>query len=372
MTEPIARRLVSALWTERGRLLFSGLGALLLWFLLGQKVDKSEDIPVEVRCISAEQDWPQGSGLFIRLPPKLALSDVQPGSLELKVRGTAEEIARLDHSLRGTYQVPAGFLGEKDQATKTLTVDRTTFHFGQLKVSNLLLDSEEIALTLTKRHVENLTLNAANLSFNPPELGQGLQIDFEPTMIQISGPADQTRRVRENAALFQLTSINPEGFDAALRGRLKVSARLGAFDQAGRLLERMAVEDRMITITFTKKRRFRRVVLDDLEVIPMIPESALPEKVLRDRPLSLQPKTVKVTLQVPEAYFSAGSDEAALRKQLNVFVDLGEMPFDTAAENLPVHFEGFPEGATVIVEPALIDVTWNIPETPESKDDSNQ
>jgi len=372
MTDSLLKRFLRALWTERSRVIFAGVGALMVWFLLGQKVNTSQVIPVEVRVISADEDWPRGSGLFIRVPAQLALSDVQPRRLELTVKGAAEKIFRLDQSLHGTYPVPVNFLGDQEQVTKQLKVD-DVFTFGQVKsLGNLKVEAPvTISLTLTRRTVENLTLSKANLSFIEPDLGQDVRADFEPTMIRVWGPADQARLLRESPDLFQLTSINRDGFQHAELGKLMVPTRLAVFDPQGGRLERMSVESRLIRITLTPKRRFRQLVFEGLEVMHLVPRKAWPAGVDRERPLNLHPDTVKITLEVPEEYFSRGGDSAAVKNGLNVFVDLGEMPFDAEADNLSVHVNGYPEGATVKVEPEVIDVIWNIVEAPESNGESN-
>ncbi|MFH0945105.1 MAG: hypothetical protein V2A76_07895 [Planctomycetota bacterium] len=369
------RRLAAGIWKERGRVLTSGVGALLLWFLLGQKVETTEQITVGVRCISAEEDWPSGNGLFIRIPSGLALSDVQPRILDLEVKGTREELGRLDRSLKGTFEVPAGFLRNEERATREYVV-KDEFHFGRLlSLPSVTIESlDKITLTLARRYVNNLTLSAANLTFTEPGMGQDVRVDFEPSMVRVSGPGEQARRIIENPELFKLASIDQVAFEAATRGKLRVPARLGLFEGHRGQLERMVAEDQPIKITITVTQRFRTVVFPDVEVVPLIPADAWPAGVNRERPLSLHPDAVLVTLQVPEECFSGGSSESDLLKQLNLFVDLLEMPFDTAAENLRVHFEGLPEGARVKIEPPLIDVIWNIPEpnVPEPKEESGK
>lgn len=363
MTEPLIRRFVAGIWKERSRVFFSGLGALLLWFLLGQKVADHDTIAVGVRCISAEEDYPPGSGLFIRIPKGIAVSDVEPRTLDLRVTGTREDLVRLDRSLKGTFEVPAGFLRGSEQVTRELSV-RERFHFGRfLSLPSLSLDSEaKIQLSLARRHNINVALSEENLVFTEPGLGQGVEIEFEPTMIQVSGPGEQARLVAENPGLFKLASINRVAFDSATRGKLQVRASRGLFRGAEGELERLAAEDQLIRITITVTESFRTVTFQDLEVISLVPASAWPAGVNRERPLSLNPDAVKVIIDVPEQYFAGGVGEEDLLKHLNLFVDLGEMPFDTAAENLPVHVEGLPLGAKARVEPPKVDVIWNIPD----------
>lgn len=369
---PLMSGFLGSLWNERMRLVASGLGALLLWFLIGQQVETTDTIALEVRCIGASDPMPVGNGLFIRIPREMAFSAVSPTTIELDVTGTREDLARMEGALLGTYLVPSDFLGGQKLETRELSVGTDgPFQFPRLRSLRTVQVSAEqsIHLTLARRHAEHLNLGAANLLFADESMAKDLDIVFEPALVQISGPSDRATLLRSNPGLFRLVEIDAERFELALRGNLVVHTRGAQFVDPEQRLQTLTVDDQLIKIKFTRNR-FRTVVLKDIEVVPHIPRNAWrDENMDRVDPVTLAPDTVEVTLTIPEDAFSAGLDEAQLGKQVRLFVDLIEMPFDSAAGKLPVHVEGLPAGTTIVIDgkkigEMVIDVEWNTPEAP--------
>src|SRR5690606_10574780 len=113
-------------------------------------------------------------------------------------------------------------------------------------------------------------------------------------------------------------------------------------------------------------REMFELAFDSVEVTALVPRTAKRDGIRRENPLGLQPETVRVEVTVPKDGFSSRDEaRAQVLRDLNLFVDLGDMPFNTLASHLKVRAEGLPEGSTVKITPEEIDVHWNEAETPE-------
>lgn len=333
----------------------------MLWYLLDKKVEKDQTFSLAVQTVGEGDRWPAGSGLFLRIPNALAFSSVRPSQVDVHVEGTAEHLARLEGTLRGLCDIPLDFLGGEDERSRDLVVDEVFKFPARESLPGLRIESPgTITLTLSRRMEFMLSLDAGNLEFEDAKLAESVDVRFTPSSVRVSGPVRSSLLLQSKPQLFKLARIDAKSFDAALRGSCSARTRHASFIEDGGLLKNLQVENDLVEITFERRQRFREVVLEGVEVMPLIPAEARPDGLDADSPLSIDPPAVTVRLRVPESYFDAEHAESSIRRELDVYVDLGDMPFSVHADKLEPRVHGLPEGASCVVEPALIDVVWNI------------
>ncbi len=366
MTGGWITRLFVGLWTDRLRFLAAGGIALLLWFLLGEKVNHKDSIPLEVRIL-AEDEAMAGDGLFIRVPGNLAFTDVDPTSVDLELSGPRAEMSRLEGALNGYFEVPSDFIGEQKADRRVLRV-KGDFRFPQLESSRVdIVNQPEIVIGLARREVGSITLRADNLEFQPPTLGEGIEVSFDPSILQLSGPQAQIQKLKVSPELFRLATIGRHELEIGLRGGLTVRPRQGKFlsETLHRLDFALPGAD-LVRITLRRASEPYVLTFDSVEVTPLVPKGAWREGIRKEDPLGLEPETVRAEVRVPKTAFPTREEARAhVERELNLFVDLGDMPFTTLAQWLKVRAEGLPEGATISVSPDVIDVHWNEAETTE-------
>lgn len=352
------------LWGDRMRFLAAGGIALLLWILLGEKVDDEEKFNLDVRTLSGDAQ-PLGSGLFIRIPESLAFSDVMPGDVDIELRGPAAELSRLEGTLRGFLDVSPDVLGDRQSETREVRV-RGDFKFPQLDSLRVSIVNEPtIALTLSRRSPGTITLGKANLSFEPASLGDGIDVEFKPSLLTASGPHGQIQSLKADASQFRLTTIGPRELELGLADKLFVRARHGTFDNESLnrvdFLERedIAGED-LVLIKFSKRQELIHLKFEGVEVTPLVPRAAQRDGIRKEKPLGFDPAMVDIEVTIPkDANGQRDELRAQVARDMNVFVDLGDMPFTSLAGHLRVRVEGLPAGAKVKVTPEVIDVHWN-------------
>ena len=125
-----AARVLVGLWAERGRLLASLAAAWLLWFLIGQRVEKTEDIECAVHYARVGDTDARASGLLVRVPDKLVVLKAQPSTVTLAIAGMREQVESLNRTLRGEYRVPEDFCDDGDVQTRAILV--TSIHAARI------------------------------------------------------------------------------------------------------------------------------------------------------------------------------------------------------------------------------------------------
>lgn len=360
-------RLARTVRDDAGRFFGAGFIALVLWFLLGEKVRQEEQLVLEVRVLQ-RGETAQGSGLFVRLPPGLALADVSPRRVELRIAGPAEDLARLEGTVRGYFDVPSDFTGGSERVTREVGVAED-FQFPRLKSLAIdILESPRLLLTVARRATGSLVLSRENLRFTSPDIAKEVEVEFEPSAIRITGPMDLVRLVRDRPSMFMLAEIDGVAAARAMASGFVVPAGQGTFLGEDGPIDALEVvdPDLRVRIRFIKRPKTFEVVLEDVEVAPLVPPSARRTDVREEDPITLSHDRVTVRVIVPADKFADEKEaKQRLRRDLNLFVDLGEMPFGTNAMKLRVHYEGLPEGSKIEIDPPEIDVIWN-PKEPQS------
>ncbi len=339
------------------------LGAVMLWYLLDKKVVKEQVFTLDVDHVAEGDVWPQVPGLYLRIPNGLAYQSVKPDRVDVLVEGTAEHLARLEDTLRGQFDVPEDFLGGEPFCTKDLVVDQAfSFPAREAMPGLRIVSPGTITLTLSRRMEFMLSLDASNLEFEDAKMAESVDVRFSPSSVRVYGPVRGIDLLQSRPDLFKLAQIDARNFENALRSGLSARARHRRFLEDNDALKNLEVVNDTITITFERREKFIERVLENVEVMHLIPAEARPEGLDPDSPLSIDPPAVTLRLKVPESYFAADRTEASLRRDLDVYVDLGDMPSSVHAARLEPRVHGLPAGASCVVEPALIDVVWNIPD----------
>lgn len=354
-----------SLWSDRGRVLAAALIGAMIWYLLGQKVEDTFTFYLPVRAVSGSEEMPQGQFVVIRVPTELAFCEVHPEQVPLVLRGTRQDLAEArEGNLRGVYVVPPDFCGNEKRKTRDIFGARD-LQFAKLKtLPSVRIDQiANIELTIGERRWSNVKLEMQNLEFEPGINREGVEVEFEPTLMVVSGPYDEVGLFEQDRSRLKLPQIDRATFDAAFALEQSIPASRAYFSAAGPGMPPLrgltvTEPDRMIQIRFRRQRLFVERQFDNVEISQLIPKSARREDVDPARPVDLEFDSVSVKVRVPEDYFAKGRTEAELRRELNVFVDLGEMPFERDAQRLKIRHEGLPEGATATVEPADVDAKW--------------
>lgn len=282
------------------------------------------------------------------------------------MKGPRADLSRLDPTFRGFLDIAPDELGERQAATREIRVK--DFKFPQLDSLRIdIVNEETLSLGIARRSTGSLTLGVTNLTFDPPTLADGIDAEYRPSILQVSGPHDQIVTLKSDPSLFQLATVGRRELELGLAGKLFLRVQQGMFTNDS--LHRLGFperDDNLIQVTLTKREETLQLTLDDVEVTPLVPRAAQREGIRQEKPLSFDPATVSVEVTVPKAAFGS-RDEARMQllRDLNVFVDLGDMPFTTLAGRLPVRVEGLPPGSTAKVVPERIDVHWNEAAPPE-------
>lgn len=359
--EKFVKKISSRLWEDRKRVASAGLAAVVLWLLLGEKVQDELSKELEIQVIESGA-IPLGEGLFIQVPDNLALSAVTPQTAVLEMEGPRDEIARLEGLMRGFYEVSRDFTGGRQRRSVQVDVAER-FDFPQLRSLGVTIKNDPvIELALAQRAYHNVSLTKQNLVFDDASIAEGLAVNFSPSLVRVSGPIDRVQLLVQDPGLFALTRIDADAYRDALDGALTVRTRNGSFGDGEGNLQRLTVTDpnELIRISFQKAREYWTVTLEDVEVLHLVPARANREDVRDENPLTFVPDAVSVAVTVPRDLYP--SEEAAreeLRKALNLFVDLGDMLFGSDAAKLIVRNEGLPPDCDVVITPPEIDVNWN-------------
>jgi hypothetical protein len=352
------QRGVSFVWDDRRRVLLAGFAAIVLWFLIGGKVERDKPLRLDVAVVPAGRA-PVNAALNIMMPDELALVSVEPKQVSVKVRSTDENLNRIDSgSLLGQLEIPKNYC-DNERRTTVETVDvLNRFEFEE--VPGVVLESVDpptLVLEVAQRNTGRVYLDASNLTFEPPTLADGLDVRFEPNSFDISGPYSTVDRVTENHGLLQITA--PLGASDVLK--LKENPRsfpAGAVflldrGQVKRGLVRVEGTE-WITVSLSERAQLREQTFSDVPV-----EAYVPERARRPgQTVVLDPKTVTVRFQVTEKFALEGRQPAELLQSLQLFVNVGTLQRDAGL--LPVVALGIDEEVVKEVEivPSEIDVTW--------------
>jgi len=354
------------LWKDRTRFLAAGGIAILLWFLLGEKVTNRLPIPLDVTVLAAGEA-PVGSGLFIRLPESLAFSAVDPASVTVSLEGPRADLAAVRPLLQGFYDVPLDFLAGKQSESNPVNIDGDLFpQLDSLRLE--VVHATPLVLSVAKRDAGRISLGAGNIEFDPPTLAENMDVVFEPSSLSVTGPQAPIQRLREDPSLFKLATIARSDLAQGERGELSFRAAQGSFEEEA--LARLRFVDGggsdVIKVRLKRRREMVIVSLTDVEVVPFVPSSAKRDNIRMENPLTLEPATIDVKVTLPkEGYADKDEAKAAVGRALNLFVDLGDMAFTELAGRLPIRIEGLPDGATIEFSVDVIDVTWNEIDTVE-------
>ncbi|MBL8769029.1 MAG: hypothetical protein JNL94_16780 [Planctomycetes bacterium] len=354
------------LWRDKGRALTALVSAFVLWFLLGGQVERTEKVFMVVRVLAQSDTTTVADGLTVRIPDRYAVEDFEPKSIDLELKGTNEDLSRVDGGLSGVYMAPDDLLGTESRREVTLDVARDV-KFARLKaLPNISIEGRPfVQLRVTKRERVDVALTRDNLSFKPASLGAGVKVEFFPSILPVSGPEADIARIREDPRRLK---IGPEIDERLLQSftadaQTLPSNSVGVIDAAGDLhrppLLRVNDGD-PVRVQLKRERAFREVSFKDVRVFGFIPPGLAREGVDPERAVSLTPESVDLSLRVPDEWFKSG-DNAALRKGLFVFVNVADMQQNMAGQKLRVRLDGLPKGAEYTIDPPEIDVVWNIP-----------
>ncbi len=371
-----ARRFFVALARDRGRVVWAGIGAMVLWYLLGQEVLDSDDFSLPIHAVGPLDREPEGDALILRVPKDLAFVGAEPASVYLTVKGTHEDVAQLEGHLRGSFDVPADFCGVDSQRTKQIDVTRS-FLFPRLKsISGLdFAVPAEVALTFARRAERAVTLSKDNLEFDPASMRAEVDVEFEPAFVSVSGPADEVTRLEHEPGRLKLATVSKDFVTAATAAkralRADIAWLIGGDAKTDIVRSGLVVNGgRAMQVSFRRRRADKVVELENVEISALIPPAAWREGANRADPVRLKEKSAKVTLSLPESLFTTefGGDDAQLRRQLSLFVNLRDLVSPKVTDRLKVRVEGLPEGATIVsISPDAVDVEWNIAETTPGK-----
>ncbi len=187
------------LWQDKGRALTALVSAFVLWFLLGGQVQRTEKVFLVVRVLAQSDTTTVADGLTVRIPDAYAVEEFEPKSFDLELKGTSEDLSRVDGGLSGVYMAPDDLLGKETRREVTLDVARD-FQFARLKaLPNLSIEGRPfVQLRVTKRERVDVALTRDNLLFEPESLGAGIKVEFTPSILPVSGPDADIARIRED------------------------------------------------------------------------------------------------------------------------------------------------------------------------------
>ncbi len=390
------KRTVVAIGSDWVRVLVSGVAAVVLWFVLSDKI--AEVVVVELTVQERDEAIPQseqGAGLYIVVPTELAFVGTEPKNVKVTIRGPREEVAKAKEQLKATYRVEPDFTGENVDATRSINV-KQEFDWSELRAHRgvEVESTSSLALTIVRRTDYRLTLGKQNLVFNvdPTLTLDGLgeadgttppiddfDVYFVPSDLKVTGTVDDVNLLRANPSLFTLTEISAEAASLAFAKRLVVVAGGGMFklpagaiereDEKRKLTLRVTNPSQDVSVIFERRVRLRSFVLEQMPVGAMIPLGVRRTDVNELRPVSIEDERVTVTVTVSESLVK-DDFESAVRQNLNLFVDVGDIPPGIDAKKLVIRCEGAPLGAIVEVSPKETDVNWNVKEAPATGGES--
>ncbi len=369
---------------DKSRVFGSGIAALVLWYLIGQKVLETRDFNLPIHAVGPLDREPEGDGLIVRVPQHLAFVVAAPPSVTVSVTGPAEDLARLESRLRGSFDVPPEFCGTDSERTVRFDVTRA-FSFPRMNSIPSLDFAKpvDVELTCARRAERAVTLNKDNLEFDPASTRADVDVEFEPAFVSVSGPADEVTRLEKEPSRLKLATVNKEFVTAASSGKRGLPVDIawlvgsngiigagasggpGSATRTGEVGRTGLVVNggKPVQVTFHRRRVEHTVVLDNVEIAPLIPAAAWREGANRADPVHLKEKTARVTLRLPESDFTNefGGDDMQVRRQLALFVNLRDLVPPKVADRLKVRDEGLPEGATIVsIVPDTVDVEWNL------------
>lgn len=359
------RRVFTAAWQDRARVLAALISAGILWYLIGQRIMvTSQPIPCAVRPLQDDVTDPLAPGLWVRLPEELVFVGSVPEQLALELRGTTEQVTAIqDGALGGVFSVPEDFCGDDDEKTAEVEVT-SNFKFPMIEARQGLhfVKRTSVTLTIARRDRMTIALDRANLAGIDELLGDKAEVEVPNTLLEVSGPRALIARLRSSAARL-LVELN---VDRNMIDRLPgpVAVRLGepylvdASGIVGRGLLRIRGDDTSaVKVTVYPVRKSRVVRFTEVEILALIPSRARRENVNWENPLSIKPPTIDLKVTVPEAYF-ATRQEADLRRDVEIYVNLGELDPGLEGADLRLHCVGLPPGATVEPAQDKVDVAW--------------
>jgi hypothetical protein len=358
---------VVGLWKDRGRALTALISALVLWFLLGGQVERTDKIFLVVRVLAQSDTTTVTDGLTVRIPDVYAVEDFEPRSIDLELKGTTEDLSRVDGGLAGVYMAPDDLLGKETRREVTLDVARD-FKFARLKaLPNISIEGRPfVQLRVTKRERVDVALTRDNLVFKEGVLASDMKVEFTPSILPVSGPDADIARIRDDPRSLK---IGPEIDERLLQSfmsepQVLPSNSVVVRDAVGGSHRPPALRVNNgdpVRVQFKRERSFREVAFKDVRVFAFIPPGAARDGVDPEHAVSLTPESVDLTLRVPDDEWVKFGDSAALRKGLFVFVNVADMQQNMAGQKLRVRLDGLPKGAESTIDPPEIDVVWNIP-----------
>lgn len=341
----------AGLWKDRARVAASFFGAWILWFLIGERIEESDEVLCPVRFLSAGEVAPPGSGLFIHVPDELVVLGSDRAAVPMKIVGMKEQISNLNRVLRGDMNLSPDFCNDRDQRTGAIQIG-SEFTFPKIgKRSGLRLeDPGTLELTVSRRGTATIPLHPGNLVFgsgaSAEPLGEGYEVTFVPSFIDVAGPIQEIVALEKAPDRLRLTAIgDPEDY---ANGRSLLLRNLSFVDAAGQLQASGFIRspDHDVLVTIRRERSWRAVSLKNVPLTEFIPETARRANVVATRPVKLDPARLDVDIRVPEEYFEKGNQEGDLNRDILLFVNLAEMQAGLEAQRLPILCYGLPEGAT--------------------------
>lgn len=363
----------AGMWKDRARVAASFFGAWILWFLIGQRIEVSYDVPCPVRIVAAGESAPEGHGLFIHVPDDLVVLQFDPDNIELTVVGKKEEVTRLNRQIRGDMNLSPEFCNQRDQRTGVVQIG-SDFTFGKIGGrTGLRLESPgTIELTVSRRGKTTIPLDPENLVFGTAgsSIGAAYDVSFVPSVIDVDGPIADIAQLKKFPGRLRLSAIGSpeayaEGRSLSLRGLTMVDENGVEIPNA---MVRSPDQDAVL-VTVQRKRSWQKVALKNVPITAFVPEASWRSNAVAERPVKIDPAKVDVEIRVPDEYFEAGNEEGDLNRDVFLFVNLAEMQPDVEAQRLPVRFFGLPEGATIEFklptvgnseQDSTVDVVWQL------------
>ena len=356
------RALMISLWVDRGRAFAALVSAVILWYLIGQRLVVPSD-PISLRILDVRPgEETQAGGLYLTLPDNLVLMSVSPEVVQLRVSGSKVEIDTINAesaSFRGFYELPRDVCGPDDERTVAVQVTES-FEFPSIEARPDLrfVDRPEISVTVARRESVEVELEPRHLAAEGVDL-EGVQVTFSRATVVVGGPKALIDRIIADDGLLRSDALVNIRLADATAPKTVALGGLHIVDDAGvtgRGL--LVIDDGRVEVTIQKERVYRDVALTQLEVLALIPSRSRRENVDWEAPLKIDPPALDVALRVPEEYFSKGLTEADLRRDVMLYVNLGDREASIDAGVLSVRRLGVPENAAIKLSHDQVDVEW--------------
>jgi hypothetical protein len=358
VTDPSPVRILARRISRDGiRILLSLLGAYLLWYFIGRKVETEEGVFVTISAQALDDSV--RPGLVIRVPPGLVVEEYAPRRLNLDVRATKEEIDRLKSGFIGIWNLPPDFCGTKQRVTRQVDVGTVFTIAGERSLASMLTGAVPFEVTVAQRETYRIPLSRDTVVVEGATLPADASWEFQPSSVEISGARDVIGRIRGGGARIRI-EMSREEFNQALQAPQRIGGRSFSVVEANGAPRGSVVfnEPRFVEMKLGRVAAQRAVLLDEVEVNYLIPTKAWREGVDRENPVRLSPERITAEIAVPSDYVAVGELSDDLRAKLRLHVDLLDMPASVEAAPLPVRVVGLPPGITVKLIPERVDVEW--------------